>query len=340
MLRLARDIGIDLGTANVLVYARKRGIVLREPSVVAISRTNNKLIAVGEEARQMIGRTPGNIVAIQPMREGVIADYTVTEKMLEHFIHKICGNRRFFKPQVVVCVPSGVTSVERRAVLDAARAAGAKDAYPIEEPMAAAIGAGLPITGPEGNMVIDMGGGTTDIAVISLGGIVVSDSLRIGGNKLDETIARHIKREYSLMIGDRTSEEIKIKVGSAHKLETEMVIEVKGRDMIAGLPKTVVVSSEEVREAMAESIAQILERVKHVLENTPPELAADIVGRGLWLTGGGALLREFDTLLSLETGIPVQIADDPLSCVAIGAGKALDQLDVLADHFNEVTRTY
>ncbi|PIY37001.1 MAG: rod shape-determining protein [Armatimonadetes bacterium CG_4_10_14_3_um_filter_59_10] len=340
MLRLARDIGIDLGTANVLVYARKRGIVLREPSVVAISRTNNKLIAVGEEARQMIGRTPGNIVAIQPMREGVIADYTVTEKMLEHFIHKICGNRRFFKPQVVVCVPSGVTSVERRAVLDAARAAGAKDAYPIEEPMAAAIGAGLPITGPEGNMVIDMGGGTTDIAVISLGGIVVSDSLRIGGNKLDETIARHIKREYSLMIGDRTSEEIKIKVGSAHKLETEMVIEVKGRDMIAGLPKTVVVSSEEVREAMAEPIAQILERVKHVLENTPPELAADIVGRGLWLTGGGALLREFDTLLSLETGIPVQIADDPLSCVAIGAGKALDQLDVLADHFNEVTRTY
>jgi len=340
VLRLARDIGIDLGTANVLVYARKRGIVLREPSVVAISRTNNKLIAVGEEARQMIGRTPGNIVAIQPMREGVIADYTVTEKMLEHFIHKICGNRRFFKPQVVVCVPSGVTSVERRAVLDAARAAGAKDAYPIEEPMAAAIGAGLPITGPEGNMVIDMGGGTTDIAVISLGGIVVSDSLRIGGNKLDETIARHIKREYSLMIGDRTSEEIKIKVGSAHKLETEMVIEVKGRDMIAGLPKTVVVSSEEVREAMAESIAQILERVKHVLENTPPELAADIVGRGLWLTGGGALLREFDTLLSLETGIPVQIADDPLSCVAIGAGKALDQLDVLADHFNEVTRTY
>jgi len=307
---------------------------------VAISRTNNKLIAVGEEARQMIGRTPGNIVAIQPMREGVIADYTVTEKMLEHFIHKICGNRRFFKPQVVVCVPSGVTSVERRAVLDAARAAGAKDAYPIEEPMAAAIGAGLPITGPEGNMVIDMGGGTTDIAVISLGGIVVSDSLRIGGNKLDETIARHIKREYSLMIGDRTSEEIKIKVGSAHKLETEMVIEVKGRDMIAGLPKTVVVSSEEVREAMAEPIAQILERVKHVLENTPPELAADIVGRGLWLTGGGALLREFDTLLSLETGIPVQIADDPLSCVAIGAGKALDQLDVLADHFNEVTRTY
>jgi len=340
VLRLARDIGIDLGTANVLVYARKRGIVLREPSVVAISRTNNKLIAVGEEARQMIGRTPGNIVAIQPMREGVIADYTVTEKMLEHFIHKICGNRRFFKPQVVVCVPSGVTSVERRAVLDAARAAGAKDAYPIEEPMAAAIGAGLPITGPEGNMVIDMGGGTTDIAVISLGGIVVSDSLRIGGNKLDETIARHIKREYSLMIGDRTSEEIKIKVGSAHKLETEMVIEVKGRDMIAGLPKTVVVSSEEVREAMAELIAQILERVKHVLENTPPELAADIVGRGLWLTGGGALLREFDTLLSLETGIPVQIADDPLSCVAIGAGKALDQLDVLADHFNEVTRTY
>lgn len=338
MLRLARDLGIDLGTANVLVYARRRGIVLREPSVVAISRGSNKLFAVGEEARQMIGRTPGNIVAIQPMREGVIADYTVTQKMLEHFIHKVCGNRRFFKPRVVVCVPSGVTSVERRAVLDAARAAGAKEAYAIEEPMAAAIGAGLPITGPEGNMVIDMGGGTTDVAVISLGGIVVSDSLRVAGNKLDEAIVRHIKREYSLMIGDRTAEEIKIKIGSAYKLETEMVLEVRGRDMIAGLPKTVIVSSEEVREAMAEPITQILERVKAVLEQTPPELAADIVSRGIWLTGGGALLREFNTLLALETGIPVHVAEDPLSCVAIGTGKALDQLDVLSDHFNETRR--
>jgi rod shape-determining protein MreB len=296
------------------------------------------LIAVGEEARQMIGRTPGNIVAIQPMREGVIADYTVTQKMLEHFIRKVCGSRRWFKPRVVVCVPSGVTSVERRAVLDAARAAGAKEAYAIEEPMAAAIGAGLPITGPEGNMVIDVGGGTSDIAVISLGGIVVSESLRVAGNKMDEGIVRHIKREYSLMIGDRTAEEIKIKIGSAYKMETEMVLEVRGRDMIAGLPKTVVVSSEEIREAMAEPITQILERVKAVLEQTPPELAADIVSRGIWLTGGGALLREFDTLLALETGIPVQVAEDPLSCVAVGTGKALDQLDVLSDHFSETRR--
>jgi rod shape-determining protein MreB len=338
MLRLARDLGIDLGTANVLVYARRRGIILREPSVVAIARSSNRLIAVGEEARQMIGRTPGNIVAIQPMREGVIADYTVTQKMLEHFIRKVCGSRRWFKPRVVVCVPSGVTSVERRAVLDAARAAGAKEAYAIEEPMAAAIGAGLPITGPEGNMVIDVGGGTSDIAVISLGGIVVSESLRVAGNKMDEGIVRHIKREYSLKIGDRTAEEIKIKIGSAYKMETEMVLEVRGRDMIAGLPKTVVVSSEEIREAMAEPITQILERVKAVLEQTPPELAADIVSRGIWLTGGGALLREFDTLLALETGIPVQVAEDPLSCVAVGTGKALDQLDVLSDHFSETRR--
>jgi len=331
MFGLARDIGVDLGTANVLVYERRKGIVLREPSVVAISRTSQKLLAVGEEARQMLGRTPGNIVAIQPIRNGVIADYSVTQKMLRHFIQKVCGRRPLFKPYAVVCVPSGVTSVERRAVLDAAVEAGARRAYHIEGPMAAAIGAGLPITGPEGNLVIDIGGGTTDIAVISLGGIVRSESLRLAGSKMDEAIARHIKREYNLMVGERTAEDIKIRVGSAVALETELEMEVKGRDMVAGLPKTVTVTSQEIREALAESVSAILERVKSVLEQTPPELAADIVGRGITLTGGGALLREFDALLSRATGIPVRIAEDPLSCVALGVGKALEQLEVLVE---------
>jgi len=331
MFGLARDIGVDLGTANVLVYERRKGIVLREPSVVAISRTSQKLLAVGEEARQMLGRTPGNIVAIQPIRNGVIADYSVTQKMLRHFIQKVCGRRPLFKPYAVVCVPSGVTSVERRAVLDAAVEAGARRAYHIEEPMAAAIGAGLPITGPEGNLVIDIGGGTTAIAVISLGGIVRSESLRLAGSKMDEAIARHIKREYNLMVGERTAEDIKIRVGSAVALETELEMEVKGRDMVAGLPKTVTVTSQEIREALAESVSAILERVKSVLEQTPPELAADIVGRGITLTGGGALLREFDALLSRATGIPVRIAEDPLSCVALGVGKALEQLEVLVE---------
>ncbi|NCO37770.1 MAG: rod shape-determining protein [Armatimonadetes bacterium CG_4_10_14_3_um_filter_66_18] len=331
MFGLARDIGVDLGTANVLVYERRKGIVLREPSVVAISRTSQKLLAVGEEARQMLGRTPGNIVAIQPIRNGVIADYSVTQKMLRHFIQKVCGRRPLFKPYAVVCVPSGVTSVERRAVLDAAVEAGARRAYHIEEPMAAAIGAGLPITGPEGNLVIDIGGGTTDIAVISLGGIVRSESLRLAGSKMDEAIARHIKREYNLMVGERTAEDIKIRVGSAVALETELEMEVKGRDMVAGLPKTVTVTSQEIREALAEPVSAILERVKSVLEQTPPELAADIVGRGITLTGGGALLREFDALLSRATGIPVRIAEDPLSCVALGVGKALEQLEVLVE---------
>jgi len=331
MFGLARDIGVDLGTANVLVYERRKGIVLREPSVVAISRTSQKLLAVGEEARQMLGRTPGNIVAIQPIRNGVIADYSVTQKMLRHFIQKVCGRRPLFKPYAVVCVPSGATSVERRAVLDAAVEAGARRAYHIEEPMAAAIGAGLPITGPEGNLVIDIGGGTTDIAVISLGGIVRSESLRLAGSKMDEAIARHIKREYNLMVGERTAEDIKIRVGSAVALETELEMEVKGRDMVAGLPKTVTVTSQEIREALAEPVSAILERVKSVLEQTPPELAADIVGRGITLTGGGALLREFDALLSRATGIPVRIAEDPLSCVALGVGKALEQLEVLVE---------
>jgi len=334
MLGISRDIGIDLGTANVLIYQRGRGIVLREPSVVAVHKHTKELRAAGEEARQMLGRTPTSIVAMQPIRDGVIADYTVTEQMLRHFIEKVCGKRFLFKPRVIICVPSGVTSVERRAVLDAARSAGAKEAYPIEEPMAAAIGAGLPISDPEGSMVVDIGGGTSDVAVISLGGIVKSESVRIGGNKIDEAIHKYVKREYNLIIGDRTAEEIKIGIGSAFPLDEELTMEVKGRDMVNGLPKTIIVTSGEVRDAISEVVHQIVLRTRSVLEQTPPELAADIVSHGIWLTGGGAMLRGLDKLLAHETGIPVQVADDPLSCVAIGAGQALDHIELLSEtHF-------
>jgi rod shape-determining protein MreB len=332
--RLTPELGIDLGTANILVYRRGQGIVLREPSVVAIDKLTKKVKAVGEEARLMLGRTPGNIVAIRPMSDGVIADYSTTEKMLAHLISKVCGKRRPFKPRVLVCVPSGVTSVEKRAVLQAAVAAGAGEAATIEETMAAAIGAGLPIATPGGNMVVDIGGGTTDIAVISLGGIVISRSLRIGGNKIDEVIVRHIKNAYNLMIGDRTAEEIKIKIGSAFPLEQEMRMDVRGRDLVAGLPKTVEVTSEEVREALAEPVSQIVDKVKGVLEQTPPELSSDIIERGITLTGGGALLRGFDKLLSLATGIPVRVADDPLSCVAIGTGRALEEFPAIRQSDN------
>jgi rod shape-determining protein MreB len=330
MLGLGDRLGIDLGTANIVVFARKRGIVLREPSVVAVERRLRRVLAVGEEAREMLGRTPGNIVAIRPLRDGVIADYTITRDMLAHLIRKSCGPRaKFFKPLVVICIPSAATSVERRAALDAARSAGAREAIPIEEPMAAAIGAGLPIAMPGGNMVVDVGGGTTDIAVISLGGIVVSDSLRIGGNHLDEAIIRHIKRVYSLDIGEPTAERIKMNVGSAFELEEELEIEVRGRDIISGLPKTVTVSSVEVRYAISEAVSQIMGRGKAILERTPPELAADIIERGITLTGGGALLLGLDQLLELETGIPVRVAQDPISCVAIGTGKVLDEIDSL-----------
>ena len=335
MFGLSRDIGIDLGTANVLIYQKGRGIVLREPSVVAINKHTKELKAAGEEARQMLGRTPTSIVALQPIRDGVIADYTVTEQMLRFFIEKVAGKRFLFKPRVIICVPSGVTSVERRAVLDAARSAGAKEAYPIEEPMAAAIGAGLPIMDAEGSMVVDIGGGTSDVAVISLGGIVKSESVRIGGNKLDEAIHRFVKREHNLIIGDRMAEEIKVEIGSAFPLDEELSMEVSGRDMVDGLPKTAIVTSQEVRAAMGDVVNQIVGRVRLVLEHTPPELSSDIVTRGIWLTGGGALLRNFDKLLAHQTGIPVQIAEDPLSCVAIGAGMALDQIEVLTEtHFS------
>ncbi|MES2462552.1 MAG: rod shape-determining protein [Armatimonadota bacterium] len=325
MLRLIPELGIDLGTANILVYKRGQGIVLREPSVVAIDKHTKKVKAVGEEARLMLGRTPGNIVAIRPMIDGVIADYSTTEKMLSHLIAKVCGKHRPFKPRVLICVPAGVTSVEKRAVLQAALSAGAGEARTIEETMAAAIGAGLPISTPGGNMVVDIGGGTTDIAVISLSGIVLSRSLRVGGNKIDEVIVRHIKNSYNLMIGDRTAEEIKIKIGSAFPLEEDSEMEVRGRDLVAGLPKTISVSSQEIREALAEPVSQIVVRVKGVLELTPPELSSDVIERGITLTGGGALLRGFDRLLSLATGISVQVAEDPLSCVAIGTGRALEE---------------
>lgn len=331
MLNFVPELGIDLGTANILVYVRGKGIVLREPSVVAISNKSKKVLAVGEEARLMLGRTPGNIVAIRPMSDGVIADYTTTLKMLEYLFQKVVGRNPIFKPRVLVCVPSQVTSVERRAVRQAALEAGAREAHTIEEPMAAAIGAGLPISTPGGNMVVDIGGGTTDIAVISLDGIVTSESLRVAGNRMDEVIMRHIKSVYSLMIGDRTAEEIKLKVGSAYPLEQELTLSVRGRDLVAGLPKTIEVSSIEIREALNEPVLAVVEKVKRVLEQTPPELASDIIERGIVLTGGGALLRGLDKLLNVATGIPVYVAEDPLSCVAIGTGRALEEYGAIRD---------
>jgi rod shape-determining protein MreB and related proteins len=332
LLSLVPVMGVDLGTANILVYVKGKGIVLREPSVVAVATQSRKVLAVGEEARLMLGRTPGNIVAIRPMSDGVIADYTTTQKMLEYLFNKVMGRHwRLFKPRVLVCVPSQVTSVERRAVKQAAKEAGAGEAYTIEEPMAAAIGAGLPISTPGGNMVVDIGGGTTDIAVISLDGIVTSESLRVAGNRMDEVIMRHVKSVYSLMIGERTAEEIKTRIGSAFPLENEMIMQVRGRDLVAGLPKTVEVTSVEVREALSEPVVQIVEKVKRVLEQTPPELAADIIERGIVLTGGGALLRGLDKLISAATGIPVYVAEDPLSCVAIGTGRALEELAAIRE---------
>jgi len=329
MFSLVPVLGIDLGTANILVYYRGKGVVVREPSVVAMSTHNKKVLAVGEEARLMIGRTPGNIVAIRPMNDGVIADYTTTLKMLEHLIRKAVGRKRILKPRVLVCVPSGVTDVEKRAVLQATREAGASRAYTIEEPMAAAIGAGLPIATPGGNMVVDIGGGTTDIAVISLDGIVISGSLRVGGAKMDDVIMRYIRAAHNLLIGDRTAEEIKMRIGSAYPLENELTMEVKGRDLVEALPRTAVVTSEEIRQALSEPVTQIVEKVRAVLEETPPELSADIIERGIWLTGGGALLRGFDKLLSAATNIPVYVADDPLSCVAIGTGRALEEMPAI-----------
>ena len=324
-MRFSQDIGIDLGTANVLVYVHGRGIIMREPSVVAMNINTRRVIEVGEKAREMLGRTPVNITAVRPMTDGVIADYTTTQRLLEHILHKVCGVKRLFKPRVLLAVPSGITSVEQRAVKQAALAAGAGEALTIEEPMAAAIGAGLPIDSPGGNMVVDIGGGTTDIAVLSLNGIVLSRSLRIGGMKLDDVIIRHIRTNYNLLIGDSTAEEIKISIGSAVPQREESRWEVRGRDLLTGLPQTVEVTSQEIRECMAEPISQIVTRVKNVLEKTPPELSSDIIERGIFLTGGIALLRGLDTLIAETTNVPTYVADDPLSCVAIGTGKALEQ---------------
>jgi len=303
--------------------------VLAEPTVVAMNTSTGRVLAVGNEAKEMLGRTPGNIVAVKPLKDGVIADYTTTLKMLEYIINKICGQRRIMKPVVMICVPSGVTNVERRAVITAAKAAGAGEALVIEEPMAASIGAGLPIASPGGNMVVDIGGGTTDIAVISLGGIVISASIRVGGNKLDEAIIRHVRGTYNLMVGEPTAEDIKIKIGSAYPLAQELRMEVRGRDMIAGLPKTVEVTSEEIREALSEPVRQIAEKLCTVLEETPPELASDIIERGITLTGGGALLRGLDRLLQSVTEIPVNVADNALNCVAVGTGRALEEIDAI-----------
>jgi len=325
----AKQIGIDLGTANVLVYVRGKGIVLQEPSVVAVSNSDNAIVAVGNEARAMLGRTPGSITVVRPMRDGVIADYVITEAMLRYFIQKVCGRFGLFKPDVMVCIPAGVTSVEQRAVHDATLQAGARVAYLIEEPLAAAIGAKIPIHLPSGNMIVDIGGGTTEAAVISLNGIVVSTSVRVAGNKMDDAIASYIKRKYNLMVGERMAEEVKIQIGSALPLEQELTMEVRGRDQVGGLPKTITLRSTEVREAIAEPLASIVAASRGVLEQTPPELASDVIDKGIILTGGGALLRNIDRLLTLETGVPCYVAENPLACVATGAGLALERIEVL-----------
>ena len=323
-----RQIGVDLGTVSVLVYVRNKGIVLQEPSVVAISVRDSRIMAVGNEAHSMLGRTPETIEVTRPMREGVIADYVVTEKMLHHFIRKVCGRVRF-KPTVMVSVPVGVTSVERRAVYDATMQAGARQAFLIPGPMAAALGAGLPVGTPTGNMIVDIGGGTCEAAVISVNGIVVASSVRSGGCKLDDAIAAFVRRKYNLLIGDQTAEEIKIAIGSALPLEQELTMEIRGRDQIAGLPRTVRITSSEMTEAIAEPLAAIVNTVRSVLEKTPPELASDIIDRGMVMTGGGSLLRNVDRFLTKHTGVPCHVAENPVACVALGAGKALEMTDIL-----------
>ncbi len=330
----SNDLAIDLGTANTLVYVKGKGIVLSEPSVVAVRKDNkgyNKVLAVGKEAKLMLGRTPGNIVAIRPMREGVIADFEVTEAMLRHFIRKVHNRRTLLRPRIIVAVPSGITQVEKRAVRESAELAGAREVYLIEEPMAAAIGAGLPITEPTSNMVVDIGGGTTEVAVISLAGIVFSKSVRVGGDKFDEAILQYVKRKYNLLIGERTAEVIKTTIGTAYPQDDPESIEVKGRDLVSGIPKILTIDLEEVRLAITEQIETIVQVVKLALEQTPPELAADIVDRGIFLTGGGGLLKNLDILLREETGLPINIAADPLSAVVLGSGKALEDLDLLKE---------
>ncbi len=330
----SNDLAIDLGTANTLVYMKGKGIVLREPSVVAVrkdGRGSNKVLAVGREAKMMLGRTPGNIVAIRPMKDGVIADFEITEAMLRHFIRKVHNRRTLVRPRIIICVPSGITQVEKRAVRESAESAGAREVFLIEEPMAAAIGAGLPITEPICNMVVDIGGGTTEVAVISLAGIVYSKSVRVGGDKMDEAILQHIKRKYNLLIGITTAEIIKTGIGNAYAGEQVETIEVKGRDLVTGIPKILTIDSDEVRQAISEQVETIVETVRIALEQTPPELAADIVDTGIVLAGGGALLKNLDILLREETKLPVTITDDPLSTVVLGSGRALDNINILRE---------
>jgi rod shape-determining protein MreB len=331
----SNDLAIDLGTANTLVYARGKGIVVSEPSVVAVvrdARGPDKVKAVGQEAKDMLGRTPANIVAIRPMKDGVIADFEVAEAMLRHFIERVHNRSwRLVRPRIVIAVPSGITSVEQRAVREAALSAGAREVYLIEEPMAAAIGAGLPVTEPSGNMIVDIGGGTTEVAVISLSGIVYSNSVRVGGDKMDDAIINHVKRRYNLLIGERTAEQIKISIGTAYPTPEILSMEVKGRDLVAGVPKTLEIKSDEVLEALQEPINAVVESVKIALERTPPELAADIVDKGIVMVGGGALLRNLDVLLREQTGLPVMLAEDPLTAVALGTGRCLDEIALLRE---------
>jgi len=329
----SNDLAIDLGTANTLVYVKGKGVVTNEPSVVAVhkdSRGQKKVVAVGADAKRMLGRTPGHIMAIRPMRGGVIADFDVTEAMLRHFIRKAHNNRKtLVRPRIIIGVPFGITEVEKRAVRESAETAGAREIYLIEEPMAAAIGAGLPITEPSGNMIVDIGGGTTEVAIISLAGIVQSQSIRVAGDKMDEALVQYMKKKYNLLIGEKSAEIIKISIGTAYPTEDKKTMEVKGRDLVSGIPKIIEINGEEVREALQEPIAAIVEAVKMALERTPPELAADIVDKGIVLAGGGSLLRNMDVLLREETGLPVMLAEDPISCVVLGAGKALDEIDLL-----------
>lgn len=339
MFGLNKSIGIDLGTANTLVFMKGKGVIMREPSVVAVDTKNDTVKFVGSEAKDVIGKTPGSIMVVRPLKDGVIADFDVTAAMLRIFIKKACGPSLVFKPTVVICIPSGVTEVERRAVREAAINAGAGQVMIIEEPMAAAIGAGLPVHEPAGSMVVDIGGGTSEVAVISLNGIVASRSVRTGGDEFDQAIIAYIKRKFNLLIGERSAEKIKIEVGTAYKLDEDLTLEVKGRNLINGLPKNAIISSEDVREALRESLEKIIEAVKETLERTPPELAADIIDRGITLTGGGALLRGLDKLICAETGIDVYVAESPLDCVANGTGYVLDHMDTLKDVLQENNRT-
>lgn len=328
MLNFSKRIGIDLGTANSLVYVAGTGIVMNEPTVVAVSTDDNRVLAVGNEAREMLGRTPGNITATRPLRDGVIADYVITEAMLRYFIDKVCGRNRLFKPEVMVCVPAGVTSVERRAVLDATLSAGAKTAYLIDEPLAAAIGANIPIANPSGNMIVDIGGGTVEAAVICLGGVVVHNSVRIGGNKIDEAIQSYVRKKHNVIIGERAAEEVKIKIGNAMVSKEPKKMEVRGRDSTTGLPRTITLNSTEINEAISDALKKIISAVKGVLEQTPPELASDIIDKGIVMSGGSSMLNNLDKLLTEATGVPCHTAENPLMCVALGTGLALENLDL------------